>query len=239
MTDEKKLLTEGQQESVEKVDAENAEFSVNIDDLPAESADKTNLLNKKSPDLRQPDERLSAQDYLDYKYNYDWPVISFYPFVLSLALLAVMTQLSAANFVTNMSSVGVYSKSIGAKVIIGLMSPAITVFKFLFPVWAYLIFKKYPFKRSGPHQIKIDYKGIETMDVPTYPSNINRVFIPYSKISSYKFGENKWYPYIELFNENNASIGAIRWDIKNHQPLKKALRIFLDADHCLQSLIKA
>lgn len=243
---EKKLIADKKADKkIEKNNnesAENADFFVNLEDIPNNLPASKELDFAKRPSTvedskyqAKSDEEL--QQVLTNSYKFDHKEKSFLPFVLSIFLIGVFYQLNDNNLNTTFdSTVADKNNPITYLVFSGIIS-YLDILKILTPLWIAIIFRYFPFTQDSIYMLKFNYLYIETFNAATYKQNIQRVRIPWSRIVRVEYKQGKLFPHLDIFDERKAQIASIRWDFKDMERVKKGIKFFTDKRHPLHQFV--
>jgi hypothetical protein len=235
---------EDKSKSIDKTEesAENADFFVNVDDLPARAKplhfmnEQDSTLSSKDEDEQyRPKSESELQRVLTESFQADFRDKGPLPFLLSAILLGIFY------FVGTDSIDNTVGQSKELNIITGLVAGGLASYlslvKILYPVWVILIFKKFPFSKPSIYLLKFNYLYIQTFDKLTYKSNITRVRIAWSRITSVEYKQGKLFAYLELKDSRQELVGCIRWDFNNIQEVIKGIKFFTDIDHPLNKFV--
>lgn len=239
---DKKLLVDKPIEKTNNESAENADFFVDLADIPDNLPTSKELDFALRPSTKE-DSKYKAksdeelQQILTNSYKFDHREKSFLPFALSILLIGLFYQLNDNNLnATFDTAVADKNNPITYLVFSGIIS-YIDILKILTPLWITIIFRYFPFTHDSVYMLKFNYLYIETFNAATYKQNIQRVRVPWNRIAKVEFKQGKLFPYIDLYDERRAHIATIRWDFKDMDKVKKGVKFFTDNRHPLHQFV--
>lgn len=244
MANEKKLIEKKKEvKDSSKESADNADFFVNIDDIPNQSDAEHSVVSTKplpsdiEDNKYRPKSDEELQKIMSETYVFDHSKKSAIPFILSAVLLGLFysmkkqyLEIALNNYFTDKGS------SLLAILLAGLAG-YLDIIKILYPLWVVLIFKFFPFRRESLYSLKFNYMYLETFKKATYTPNIERVRIPWSRIVKVEFVQGRFYPHLDLYDDRKEQIACIRWDFKNLDKIAKGIRFFNDKNHPLHKFV--
>lgn len=245
MTDEKKLIENRKEEIKDstKESADNADFCVNIDDIPNQtdaehSAEVSKPLPSDIEDSKyRPKSDEELQKVMSETYVFDHSKKSIIPFIMSAVLLGLFYSMKKQYLEIALNNYFTDKESNLLAILLAGLAGYLDIIKMLYPLWVVLIFKFFPFKSESIYNLKFNYMYLETFNKATYTPNIERVRIPWNRIVKVEFMQGKHYPYLDLFDDRKEQVACIRWDFENLAKIAKGIRFFTDKKHPLHKFV--
>jgi hypothetical protein len=195
--------------------------------LDAKAAGKEKYTPKSSEENRQ---------YVEKFIEYNPKSNSFFPFILSVLVLAFVIKLKPFTDVSNMKG-SIPNDGIILSLLMSILTHYVSLLRMLYPLWVMIIFKFFPFKVPFPYRFNFNYLIIETIYDMTYKSNLSRVKVSWNSITSIEYKEAKQGSYVRLMNSHGGLIGVLYYDGLLNKEVQQGILEFTSGHHPLRQFI--